>query len=179
MPRSGVARWRQERKAEGKREAEYSPGLAPLELVLERDGEGHKGIISAAGCLSLSVILGPQGCAGLCTWGDPRTKSHHSQGEGAIPPWSQAPACYKEPEDRALLFPSFASHKHLEGGPTVASNPRLTSPMPLSGPRPSSPHNAFQGYGLQPLQPSGGRAPSPPWPGLQSWTKVHRLPSAL
>lgn len=61
MPRTGVARWRREKKAEGKREAQYSPGLAPLELVLERDREGRKGVVSAAGCLSLSVILGPHG----------------------------------------------------------------------------------------------------------------------
>lgn len=164
-----MERWRQERKAEGKREAQYSPGLAPLELVLERDREGHKGVVSAAGCLSLSVILGPQGWSGLCTWGGPRTKSHHGQGEVAILPWSQASAI-KGLGTGALLFPSFASHKHLKGGPTVASNPRPTSLMPLPGPSPSSPHNAFHSYGLQPLQPSGGRALSPLCPGLQSWT---------
>lgn len=48
--------------------------------------EADKGVVSAAECLSLPKVLGPQGWAGLCTWGCPGIKSHHGQGQGALLP---------------------------------------------------------------------------------------------
>lgn len=69
----------------------------------------------------------PPGVGRSVHLGCPRTKSHHGQSEGAMPPWRPGPAT-KGLGTGALLFPSFASLKHQEGGP-----------VPLPGPSPSSP----------------------------------------
>ena len=98
-------------------------------------------MVSAGGMSLPARSPGPPGWAGLCTWGCPRTKSHHGQGKGAMPPQGPGSAT-NGLGTGALLFPSFASCKHQEGGPAVASSPRPTWSMPLPGPSPSSPTTA-------------------------------------
>lgn len=139
----------QERDSEvetrGGQRKERSPrthlALLLLSLSWKESGRRIRGWSVQVGCLSLPGVLGPRGGQVCAPGAAPRAKSHHGQGKGAMPPKGPGSAT-NGLGTGALLFPSFASCKHQEGGPAVASSPRPTSSMPLPGPSPSSPTTA-------------------------------------
>lgn len=121
-----------------------------LSLSWKESGRKIRGWSVQVGCLSLPGVLGPRGGQVCVPGAAPRTKSHHGQGKGAMPPQGPGSATIGLGTG-ALLLPSFASCKHQEGGPAVASSPRPTLSMPLPGPSPSSPTTASHSCSSCPL----------------------------
>lgn len=176
-------KWRQERKAEGKRGAKHSPGLDPPELVLERVREGNKAVVSVTGCLSLLRGLAPRYCQ-VCAPGavpEPSltmAKVKELCLQGAQPllqmAWGQGPYC------SCYLHPTSTRKVGLLWPPTPDQLPACHSqgptPAPHTGPPAvvvSSP-SALQEERLSP-QPS----PGPGFKGcLASFSSLVNVPSS-
>lgn len=128
-PGKAAARERQERRQRKERSPSTHWSLFPLSLSWKESGRGHKTV--QLGCLSLASILGRQGWrVHLCTCCCPRTNSYHGWAEGALIPGSPG-STTNGLGTEFLLFSSFASHKHQEGGSAVASNLKPSCPMRL------------------------------------------------